>query len=115
MRNGSEEPTISEINICAEALASSTDNIAEVLIHEMVHYANALDGVRDCSANQYHNKHFRQRAEEVELLVEKSTRGWSDTSLSDELRSTVHKLKLNDAAFSICRHQCEAKKQTTEG
>src|ERR1041384_3014123 len=42
-----------EINICAEHLARSPEEIAEVLLHEMGHYANALDGIPDCTVRQY--------------------------------------------------------------
>src|SRR6516164_2856773 len=50
-----------EINLCAEYLAASVEEIAHVLIHEMCHYANALEGIRDCAQNCYHNKHFKAR------------------------------------------------------
>src|SRR5690349_14755961 len=40
-----------EINISAESLQRHVLDIAEVLLHEMVHYANAVAGIRDVSSN----------------------------------------------------------------
>jgi hypothetical protein len=56
-QNGEPEG-VSEINVCAEYLAMSPEAIGELVLHEMCHYANALDGVEDCSRNQYHRKSF---------------------------------------------------------
>ena len=58
-----------EINLCPEYLGRSVEDIAEVLIHEMSHYANYLDGIRDCSSSQYHNRHFKRRCDLVGLVV----------------------------------------------
>lgn len=113
-QDGEPTPTIDEINICAESLAEHIEEIADTLIHEMVHYANKLDGIKDCSAGgQYHNKRFRDAAIAVGLLVEKGPRGWAHTSLSPELRERVASIKLDPAAFAICRHQCQHQKQET--
>jgi hypothetical protein len=100
-----------EINICAEALARGTDDIAETLIHEMVHYANALDGVRDCSRFQYHNRRFRDRYLSVGLHCEKlGGRGWSETSLSPGLLARVREVALDPAAFARFRPEDERAK-----
>jgi hypothetical protein len=97
-----------EINICAESLARDTDDIAHTLIHEMVHYVNALDGIRDCSKNQYHNKHFRDRCHSVGLNSEKmGGRGWAQTSLSPGLLALVREVALDAAAFAIFRPEEE--------
>lgn len=102
-RWGSADASISEINLCAEMLASGVEVIAEILIHEMVHYANAVAGVRDCSANQYHNKRFRDLAESVGLHVEKGKRGWAYTSLTPDLADQVRKINLDPEAFAMFR------------
>ena len=58
---GEQRPgPVPEINISAEHLARPPQDIAETLIHEMVHYANHLDGIRDCTVRQYHNLNFKK-------------------------------------------------------
>jgi hypothetical protein len=100
-----------EINICAENLARGTDDIAETLIHEMVHYCNQLAGLKDCSKNQYHNKHFRDRCLSVGLNCEKmGGRGWSETSPSPALLARVREVALDAAAFAIFRPEEERAK-----
>lgn len=100
-----------EINICAEHLARSPEDIAEVLLHEMVHYADALDGIEDCTVRQYHNLNFKNRCDEVGLVCRKMPgRGWADTSLSPELREKVAKVRIDPAAFSLFRGSVTQKK-----
>ena len=76
-----------EINIGAGTLARPIENVVATLLHEMVHYYNDLNGVKDCSrGNTYHNHKFKELAEACDLLVEHhSTYGWSITSPSDAL------------------------------
>jgi hypothetical protein len=104
-----------EINICAEHLARSPEDIAEVLIHEMCHYADALDGIRDCTVRQYHNENFKKRCDEVGLICQKMRgRGWAATSLSPELLSKVALVKINPEAFTLFRAGAEKKKAETK-
>ncbi len=92
---------ISEINICAESL---NKNPIETLIHEMVHYHNALNKIMDCNNQQYHNKHFKQRAESYGLNVKKEGRhGWNNTSISLSLQKRIDKIKINKKVFLLCR------------
>ncbi|MEZ6117156.1 MAG: SprT-like domain-containing protein [Pirellulaceae bacterium] len=98
--------TVSEINICAEHLESDNYAIAETLIHEMVHYANWLRKIRDCSSNQYHNKKFKRECENVGLICRQmGWRGWADTDLTPELEKLVDDCALSDEAFSVFRIQ----------
>lgn len=92
-----------EINIAAEHLNRPIEEIVGTVIHEMVHYRNLIDKVKDCSANQYHNKKFKAAAEEVYLEVEKGKRGFAYTSLSDKLKDWVKKMKFDESAFSHFR------------
>lgn len=104
-----------EINICAEHLARSPEEIAEVLLHEMCHYADALDGIQDCTVRQYHNLHFMKRCDEVGLICRKmSGRGWADTSLSQELAAKVAKVNINPEAFTLFRGGFKKKKAETK-
>ena len=92
---------INEINICAENL--NKDPI-ETLIHEMVHYHNEHNKVNDCNAHQYHNKHFKERAENYGLNVKKEGRhGWAFTSITPKLQEILNKIKVNKKIFSLYR------------
>src|SRR5947209_18301490 len=76
-----EKRTKAEFNICAEYLADGALGIAHSLLHEMVHQSNNVDGIRDCSSNQYHNKRFAERCQIVGLIAKNGYRGWSDTEI----------------------------------
>ena len=92
---------ISEINICAENLSN---NPVETLIHEMVHYHNASLNISDCNAHQYHNRKFKERAERYGLNVYlRGRQGWSATALSDSLKKTIDKIKVNRKIFNLYR------------
>jgi len=74
---------ISDITICSKHLARTPLEIAEVLLHEMCHYANALDGIDDCAPNQYHRKSFKDRCDAIGLHCERyGSRCWAQTSLT---------------------------------
>lgn len=74
-----------EINISAEFLGSDIIEIVGVLQHEMVHYSNRVDDIKDCNG-QVHNKNFGDSAESVDLIVEKSKKyGFGCTSCSAAL------------------------------
>jgi len=78
---------LAEINICAENLHQ---NPIETLVHEMVHYSNAFNGIRDCSSNQYHNKRFAETAVVFGLTVEKSDKhGYAHTEISPALQDIL--------------------------
>ena len=50
-----------EINICAEHLARPFEQVAETLLHEMVHLYNLQIGVQDTSrGGTYHNKKYKE-------------------------------------------------------
>ena len=76
-----------EINIGAGTLSRPIENVVATLLHEMVHYWNDTNGIKDASrGNTYHNKNFKAKAEACDLLVEHHpTYGWSITSPSDAL------------------------------
>jgi len=86
--------TLPEINITADTLKRSVEEICETIIHEMVHYANNVAGVVDCNANQYHNKHFKSKAESFGLKVDKvKNKGYARTSLDEKASNLVKKYK----------------------
>jgi len=86
--------SLPEINITADTLKRDVEDICETLIHEMVHYKNNVEGIADCNANQYHNKHFKKRAESFGLEVEKmKNKGYAITKLGDKAKNLVKKYK----------------------
>ena len=86
--------TLPEINITADTLKRSVEEICETIIHEMVHYANNVMKVVDCNNNQYHNKHFKSKAEMFGLTVEKvKNKGYARTALGDKAAIMVKKYK----------------------
>ncbi len=97
---------IPEINLCAEHVRDGLKELAHSVLHEMVHYANWLDGIRDCSSSQYHNRHFRAGCEAVGLICEKHPRkryGWAATRLSPELESFVDGLGIDEERLGLSR------------
>lgn len=76
-----------ELNISADYLIRPIENVAATMLHEMVHIYNLMHDIQDCSrGNTYHNKKFRDKAQEVGLIIEHDKRiGWSITSPSEEL------------------------------
>jgi len=93
-KNGSTH----EINIGAGTLARPIEEVIATLLHEMVHYFNYIQGVKDCSrGNTYHNKRFKERAEEKGLIVEYSEKyGWAHTFPSEETLSFAIENDLRD-------------------
>lgn len=99
----SREGRLPEINICAEQLGRSVEDLAQFLLHEMCHMANYLDGIRDCTASQYHNRHFQRRCHSIGLVCKKGPRGFAYTSLSPQLREIVGRVAINPGAFAVYR------------
>lgn len=92
-----------ELNICAENLAGSFEEISEILLHEMVHLYDLQHDIQDTSrSSQYHNKKFKEAALAHGLNVEKDpARGFSNTSLNEEAKKFIE--TLDKKTFDICR------------
>ena len=68
-----------EINICSEYLTRSFEEIAETLLHEMVHLQNIKDGVQDTSrSGKYHNRKYKQAAEAHGLNVDQDETAFTE-------------------------------------
>ena len=80
------EKGMREINIGAGTLSRHIESIVSTLLHEMIHYWNDQNGIKDCSrGGTYHNKKFKELAEACELNVQcHPTYGWSVTSPSEK-------------------------------
>lgn len=92
-----------EINIDASSLQKPIEFIVGVLLHEMVHYYNdAILGVQDCSrGGRYHNKHFKEVAETVGLVVGKTqSYGFCQTAPSEELIEWIISNEIADIPIS---------------
>ena len=86
--------TLPEINITADTLKRDVEDVCNTLIHEMAHYKNNVEKIVDCNANQYHNKHFKKRAEEFGLTVERmKNKGYAVTKLGEKAKNLVKKYK----------------------
>ena len=87
-----------EINVGAGTLSRPIEDVVATLLHEMVHYYNYENGIQDCSrGNTYHNKRFKQAAEERGLNVSHSDKyGWSHTEPTEELIDFVIENDLTD-------------------
>ena len=58
------------------------------------HYKNSVEEIVDCNVNQYHNKHFKKRAEAFGLKVERmKNKGYAKTSLDEKASNLVKKYK----------------------
>jgi len=77
-----------EILIAGEYLIErSALGVLETLVHEMVHLANHINDIKDCTVTQYHNRKFKEKAQEFKLTVSKmGNKGWASTDLTDELK-----------------------------
>ena len=91
-----------EINIGAGTLARPIEDVCATMLHEMIHLFNYTQGIQDCSrGNTYHNKRFKQAAEERGLIVSHSEKyGWSHTKPSDALLDFVLLNGLTDILIS---------------
>lgn len=83
--NGLEHSTY-EVNIGAEYLSRSIDEVVCTVIHECCHLYNLMNNIKDVSNRGiYHNANFLKLALSKGLLVERSSRyGWSHTSPSED-------------------------------
>lgn len=94
-----------EINIGAGTLDRPIEAVCCTLIHEMCHqYNDTVLNVQDCSrGGMYHNKYFKQAAEQRGLTVLKTEKyGFSRTEPGDVLLEWI--LNNNIQEIKITRH-----------
>ena len=109
-----KEKAFDEINISAEYLSRPIENIVSTLQHEMVHLYCAMHNIKDTSnKNIYHNRKFKQEAEDRDLVIEKAqTIGWSVTTPSEKLIEYIKGLSINDDSFKFFRKIPASKEKT---
>ncbi|GGY71281.1 hypothetical protein GCM10010363_60660 [Streptomyces omiyaensis] len=83
-----------EVFVTAESLRDGAEAVIATLIHEAAHGLNVARGIDDCSASQYHNKHFQAASEELGLMpkpgvsaYEKKKYGFAFTTMTDETKT----------------------------
>lgn len=114
--NQDESDKRKELTIASEYLLRPIEEIAETMMHEMVHLYNSQNDIKDCSrGGSYHNKRFKEQAEAFGLTVEKSDKyGYAHTKLSDWLLEKIKGYNFNQSVFNAARMMPSAgsKKQT---
>lgn len=93
-----------EITICSEYLYRDIEGICSTLLHEMVHLYCNEKGIKSTSRGRsYHNKRFKEVAEQHGLVISYDSRiGWSITELSEESKALV-KETANKEVFKLTR------------
>ena len=79
-----------ELNIGAETLNRPIENVVATMIHECSHLYCLMNNIRDTSNNgAYHNKRFKQVAEEIgRLQIDRHDKyGWTITTPTEETLS----------------------------
>jgi len=93
---------VTEITLCAEDL--NKHDPCEVLIHECAHNFNFQRGIADCCSNRYHNKYFKQAAEDAGLIVEQDLMyGFCITSLGHRAQAVIDEAKPALGLFKTVR------------
>lgn len=102
---GTRRRTMSEINVVAEALRRPAEEVLETLLHEMAHKFNEERGIQDVtSAQQYHNKRFKEAAELAGLVVQQVPKfGFALTSLGPRAKEVIHGHRPDRKAFLLSR------------
>lgn len=95
---------INELNLTAETLYRSPNEVLETLLHEMAHLKNAQNNIPDCTKTQYHNKEFKKAAEFFGLTVSRMKgKGWATTALNTKAKDAIELLKPNKELYNIAR------------
>jgi hypothetical protein len=86
-----DSEVLTEIMIAAERLNRPWEQLLETLLHEMAHLHNSQNQIKDCNAQQYHNKAFKKTAESIfHLTVTRDgQKGYAITDLSETSRADV--------------------------
>ena len=102
--DNSNENGYYEINLCSEYLSRPLAEIAETLLHEMIHLFNLQKEIKDTSrGGTYHNKRFKESGEQHGLVVEQGKSGWNKTSLTDEAYKWIVNEYPDEKGFGLYR------------
>lgn len=95
-----------EINIVAEALNRGLLPVITTLMHEMVHLYCRENDIKETSrSHTYHNKKFKEIAEEHGMVCEKKSDslGWSSARLTPETVNRIYSYNLSEDVFGFGR------------
>lgn len=94
--------TVREINIASGTLDRPIEETVSTLLHEMVHLYNLENNIQDCSrGGTYHNKKFKNLAEQVDLKIDHHpTYGWTITSPTERLINFIISEGWNDICMN---------------
>lgn len=108
--NADENEGYYEICITSEYLNREPEEVAETMLHEMVHLYCAQNDIQDCSrSGLYHNKKYQITAEAHGLIVSKTEKcGWAETGFNEDAKRFF--ATLNWEGFSLFRRSDEANK-----
>ena len=85
-KNTTEDTGLHEINMSAQFLNRSIEEISATFLHELCHFYASIHKLQDTSrSGNYHNKLFKKIAEShgLHVVCERGI-GWSCTSLTDD-------------------------------
>jgi len=97
-------------NINLNTYYLKTNSPYECLTHELAHFINNTLKIKDYSSNQYHNKEFKKQAEKLLLNVERTKKGYSETSETEQFKEMLKEFKPNKEVFNICQNIPDKKK-----
>lgn len=94
-----------EIAIISEYLNRGMLPILSTLLHEMVHLYNQINEIKDVTRNgTYHNKNFKEIAENHGLIIERDDRiGWSLTKLQSSTINFIKTTDIKEDVFTLSR------------
>ncbi|MCM1101160.1 MAG: SprT-like domain-containing protein [Acetatifactor muris] len=92
-----ENDSYYEVNLSAEYLNRPVYNVIATLLHECCHLYAMENSIKDTSnGNRYHNKRFKEIAEQRDLKISYAdTIGWSVTEPTERLINTIKKYGLD--------------------
>lgn len=105
-----------EITLVAEYLNKGMLAIICTLLHEMAHLYNLVNNIQDVSrSGTYHNKKFKQTAENGGLIIEHDKRlGWSLSKLQPRTINLIKNSDIKEEAFTIYKSNFEEKEKDDE-
>jgi hypothetical protein len=108
-RNTETKEEYYEIALCPEFFDFGVIELSDTFLHELIHLYHLQNGIQGCSrGGHYHNKNFKEKAEEIGLFCEKSGKnGWAITSLKPETKTFVESLNIDRDAFKLIKKRLE--------
>lgn len=93
-----QETATHELNVSADYLTRPIENIVATLIHEACHLYAMQNGIKDTSNHGvYHNRHFKELAEQCGLIISRHEKyGWTITEPSEKTLDFCIKYQLED-------------------